>query len=306
MKEFDLIIVGGGPAGLTAGIYGKRAELDLLVLDSGVGGGQIANAGLVENWPGFPEGIRGLDLAESFKKHAEAMGVRINMLEPVHRITKVEDLFLVESSKDKYRSKAVIVASGLTHKKLGVPGEDEFAGRGVSYCATCDGAFFKGKDVAVIGGGTGAAMAALNLADLARKIHVITRKKKLVVAEKIMETRISKLKNLELIPETRVKEILGRDKVTGLLTEKRGVERTLDVDGIFVEVGKTLKTGFLDDLGVQKKKGYLVTDDHQRTNVPGLYAAGDVAHGSIKQVTVAAAQGTIAALSAYEYIKTNF
>ncbi|MFQ5800877.1 MAG: NAD(P)/FAD-dependent oxidoreductase, partial [Candidatus Hydrothermarchaeales archaeon] len=145
MENKDLVIIGGGPAGLTAGIYGRRAELDLVVLDSGVGGGQIANAGLVENYPGFPDGIRGMELAENFKKHAENAGVVVNYLEPVEDVKKEGRFFVVKTEKGSYKAKAAIIATGLIHKKLGVPGEEELSGRGVSYCATCDGVFFKGK-----------------------------------------------------------------------------------------------------------------------------------------------------------------
>ena len=306
MIEKDLIIIGGGPAGLTAGIYGSRSELDLVVLDSGVGGGQIANAGLVENYPGFPDGITGMELAETLKKHAENTGVKINMLEPVTTITQSGDKFIVKTEKALYQAKAVIVATGLVHRKLGVPGESELSGRGVSYCATCDGAFFKGKRVAVVGGGTGAAMAALNLADLASQIFVVTKREHLKVAEKIMETRIERAANIEVIPYSAVKRITGENKVEKLEIETSGKARSLDVDGVFIEVGKKALTSFLKDLPVELEKGYIPVDRDQRTSIPGLFAAGDVVSGSVKQMGVAVAHGTIAALSAYDYIKNNF
>jgi thioredoxin reductase (NADPH) len=298
MQTKDLVIIGGGPAGLTAGIYGKRAELDLTVLDSGVGGGQIANAGLVENYPGFPEGITGIDLAETLKKHAENADVKINILEPVETITRKKEMFIVETAKDQYQAKAVIVATGLIYKKLGVPGESLLSGRGVSYCATCDGAFFKGKKVAVIGGGTGAAKAALNLADLSSHIYLVTKREYPKVAEKIIETRLKKAKNVEIIPNSSVEKIFGENKVEGIKIETLSEPMTMEVDGVFVEVGKKPQTTFLNDLKVEIKKGYIVVDDNLMSSVPGIFAAGDVVFDSVKQVTVAVAQGTVASLSA--------
>jgi len=304
MKK-DLIIIGGGPAGLTAGIYAKRAELDLVVLDSGIGGGQIANAGLVENYPGFPNGIRGMELAERFREHAEKTGVKIKALEPVTALEKEGRLFTASTEKQSYSAKAVIVATGLEHRKLGVPGEEELTGRGVSYCATCDGAFYKGRRVAVVGGGTGAAMAALNLADLASKVYVVTRREALKVAEKIIETRLRKAGNIELIPSSKVRSIKGEDKVEALEIERPGARELLDVEGVFIEVGRKPRTAFLKSL-VELKKGFVVADEKQATSMPGLFAAGDVVHGSVKQLSVAVAQGAVAALSAYEYIKSSF
>jgi thioredoxin reductase (NADPH) len=306
MQSKDLVIIGGGPAGLTAGIYGRRAELDLAVLDSGVGGGQIANAGRVENYPGFPDGISGIELAETFKKHAENSGVNVNILEPVESIKKEGNQFIVETNKDAYEAKAVIVATGLIYKKLGVPGESVLSGRGVSYCATCDGAFFKGKRVAVVGGGTGAVKAALNLADLASHIFVVTKREYPKVAEKIIETRLKKAENIEIIPHSSVKKIIGENKVEGIEIETLGELKTLDVDGVFVEVGKKPQTTFLSSLEVEQRKGYIVADGNQMSSVPGLFAAGDVVFDSVKQVGVAIAQGTVATLSAYDYIKNNF
>jgi len=306
MQTKDLVIIGGGPAGLTAGIYGSRSELDLVVLDSGVGGGQIANAGLVENYPGFPDGITGIELAETLKKHAENAGVKINMLEPVTTITQSGEMFIVETEKERYQAKSVIVATGLVHRKLGVPGESELSGRGVSYCATCDGAFFKGKRVAVIGGGTGAAMAALNLADLASKIYVVTKREKLKVAEKIMETRMERAENIEVVSDSSVKKITGENRVETIEIETGGERRSINVDGVFVEVGKKALTTFLTNLPLELVKGYIPVDRDQATRIPGLYAAGDVVSGSVKQLGVAVAHGTVAALSAYDYIKNNF
>ncbi len=306
MIEKDLIVIGGGPAGLTAGIYGKRAELDLVVLDSGVGGGQIANAGLVENYPGFPDGIWGMELSETFREHAKNAGVEIRVLESAKEVKIEGKLLNVKTDKDLYQSRAVIVATGQVYKKIGVPGEKELAGKGVSYCATCDGPFFKGRDVAVVGGGTGAAMAALNLADLARKIYVVTKKDSLRVAEKIIETRFKRSENITLVKNSGVKSIIGKEKVSGLKIKIDGKEKILEVDGVIVEVGKKPKTSFLDSLSLELNKGYIVTDNRQMSTVPGLFAAGDVVSGSVKQVSVAVAQGTVAALAAYDYIKNNF
>lgn len=307
MQEKDLIIIGAGPAGLTAGIYGVRAELDVLVLEAVFPGGQIATAGEVENYPGFPDGIKGIHLADQMRSHAEKAGVTFKSPEPVKRLERDGDGFVITTDSEQYAAKAVIIATGLTHKKLGIPGEKEFAGRGVSYCATCDGPLFKGRRVIVLGSGTGAVMAALNLSDIAGKILLVMRRERPTIAEKIMETRLSKSK-VKIVPKTKVLEVLGEEFVTGLkvMDPATEEERIIDADGIFVEVGKLPNTELLEGMDVEiDKKGYVVVDEDQCTSVPGLYAAGDVTNCKVKQVGVAVAQGTIAAIAAYDYIKSK-
>jgi thioredoxin reductase (NADPH) len=247
-----------------------------------------------------------LELANNFKTHSENTGVKINILEPVETITKEKEYFKVKSSKDEYKSKAVIVTTGVIYKKLGIPGEAAFAGKGVSYCATCDGAFFKGKKVAVVGGGTGAAMAALNLSDLATEIIVVTRRNSLKISERIIESRLLKARNIKIINEAKANEIIGKTKVEALRIEIKGKDEILDVDGVFVEVGKNPRSDFLKGLKLETKNGYIPVNSDQMSNLPGLFAAGDIVYKSIKQVTVAVAQGTIAALKANDYIKNNF
>lgn len=306
MEEKDLIIIGAGPAGLTAGIYAVRAELDVLVIETGVPGGQIATAGKVENYPGFPDGVLGMELAERMKSQAENAGVTIKTLEEVKKVTKEGEIFKITGSEE-YMSTAVIIATGLTHKKLGIPGEKEFFGLGVSYCATCDGPLFKGKKVVAIGSGTGAVMAALNLSDLAGEIDLVMTRERPKIAEKIIETRLGK-SNVNLVPNTKSLEVLGDEFVKGLrvLDLSTGKERTIDANGIFVEVGKLPNTDFIDGLKVDTdKKGYIKVDRGQKTSISGLYAAGDVTSGHIKQLGLAVSQGTTSALSSCDYIKSK-
>jgi len=305
MIDRDLIIVGGGPAGISAGIYGVRAELKTLIIESQVPGGQIATAGLVENYPGFPDGIRGMELSERMKAQAERAGVEFRNLEEVTSIEKKGTSLLLKTSKDEYGAKAVIVATGLKHKKLGVPGEAEFTGRGVSYCATCDGPLYRGKKVAVIGSGTSAVMAALNLHDYTEDVTMVVKGERYTVAEKIMEKRLKGSK-IEIRYRTQVRGISGDGALKSLslqdLKKDEGYE--FEVDGVFIEVGKIPSTQLLQRCGVQlDDRGYVIVDAVQRTNISGLYASGDVTSNKVKQVSTAVAQGAIAALEVYRYIK---
>lgn len=310
-NDFELVIIGAGPAGLTAGIYGVRAELNLLVLEKLLPGGQIATAGTVENYPGFPKGIQGMEIAEKIREQAENAGVKIKTFQKVKSIKKSKSGFKIKTEKEEYAADAIIIATGLEHKKLGVTGEEEFAGKGVSYCATCDGALFRNKNVAVVGGGTGAAMAALNLGDLAREVRIITTRPSLTVAEKIIEKRVLSKNNIKIIGNARVKEIFGDELVRGIRIERseniEKIEEKISVDGVFVEVGKVPNTSFLKNaasaMGLKMENGYLIVDAYQRTNVAGLFAAGDATNSKIKQLSLATAQGAVAALSAYEYLK---
>lgn len=299
----DLIVIGGGPAGLTAGIYGVRAGLKTLVIEAKIPGGQIAEAGIVENYPGFPDGIRGLELAERMWKQAEKAGVEFKTMEEVQDVSKEGEKFTVKTASGEHTAKAVIIASGLRHKRLGVPGEKKFAGRGVSYCATCDGAFFRGKKVVVIGGGTSAAYAAVYLAEMAEDVKIITRSDAIRAQEKIIETRLAQ-KGIGVITRAQVKEIFGDEVVKGVrYLDVKGRESTLAAEGVFVEVGKSPNAGFLKSVKPGMEGGYIIVDAYQRTNVEGLFAAGDVTTVEVKQVSVAVAQGSLAALSAYNYLR---
>jgi len=303
-EEKDLIIIGAGPAGLTAGIYGVRSELDTIVIESKLPGGQIATAGEVENYPGFPNGILGMELAEKMRQHAENAGVEIKSLKEVNKIEKNNKL-KIHTSDESYTSNAVIIATGLEHRKLGIPGEKEYAGRGTSYCFTCDGPLYKGKKIVVVGGGTGAVQAALYLSDIAEETTIVTKSNQIRTAESIMKTRLEK-SQIKVLLKTQPKEILGDQFVTGLKVEslENNKEKLVKTDGIFVEIGKKPNTKFLETLGVNLVKGYIKVDNNLATNIPGVYAAGDVTTNKVKQLGVAVAQGTVAALSAYNYIKS--
>jgi len=303
MQSVELLVVGAGPAGLTAGLYGVRSELKTVVLEAAAPGGQMATAPKIENYPGFPDGIPGMELAERMETQARNAGVEIRNFESVESVRKEGDVFVVETSENKYESVAVIVASGLSHKKLGVPGEAEFLGRGISYCATCDAPLFKGKKVAVVGDGTAAANAALTLSELA-DVKMLVGGDAVRATERIILRRLER-SGVEILRNVKVLEIVGEDMVSGVraLNTKTGEEFLLEVDGVFIEVGKVPNTEFLK-LDVQlDEKGYIIVDSKQQTSVEGLFAAGDVTSGGVKQVVTAVAQGAIAALNAYKYVR---
>ncbi len=304
MEEKELIIIGAGPAGLTAGIYAVRSELKTLVIESKLPGGQIATAGEVENYPGFPEGILGMELAEKMKQHAENAGVEIKSLKEVNKIEKNNKL-KIHTSDETYAANAIIIATGLEHRKLGIPGEKEYAGRGVSYCFTCDGPLYKGRKVVVAGGGTGAVQAALYLSDIAEETTIISKSDKIRSAETIMITRLEK-STVKTMVKTKPIKIVGDQFVEGItvMELENNQEKLIKTDGIFVEIGKKPNTKFLDGLGIKLVKGYIEVDDNLATNIPGVFAAGDVTTNKVKQLGVAVAQGTVAALSAYDYIKS--
>jgi thioredoxin reductase (NADPH) len=300
--SYDLIVIGGGPAGLSAGIYGARSGLKTLILEKGVAGGRAGEAPLVENYPGL-EAVSGMELVEKLKAHA-AKYVEIRELEAVKDI-EVGQNFLVKTEKGEYPAEALIIATGTTHRKLGVKGEVELLGRGVSYCATCDGFLFKGKRVAVVGGGNAAAMYAVYLDNLGCDVTLIHRRGELRADDylkKKLEGRVNILLNSVVV------EIMGRDFVEGIrvhdTVEDR--EKELVVDGVFVAVGEDPNSELAAKIGVSlDKDGYIKTDKTQRTNIPRVYAAGDVT-GGVRQIVVACSEGAVAALSAFEDIKAPY
>lgn len=299
---YDLIVIGGGAAGLSAGIYGVRSGLKTLVLDKGPAGGLLTEAPWIENYPGM-ETIKGMDLIEKLKSHAKQYA-EIKEFEPVEDI-EVGGNFLVRTTKGEYTSEALIFATGTELRKLGVKGEAEFAGKGVSYCPICDGNIFKGKRVAVVGGGDTAAVDALFLKNLGCRVTMIHRREQLR-AEEIHKKRLQGKVNLCL--NSVVEEITGDKFVKGIRIRnvKDNTEKTLDVDGIFVCIGNVPNTGLAAKIGVSlDKEGFIETDKKQRTNVGRVYAAGDVT-GGVKQVVVACAEGAIAALSAFEDIRNPY
>jgi len=301
-KEYDVIIVGGGPAGLSAGIYTARARLTSLLIERGVVGGQIINAEEVENYPGFPEGISGFDLTQSMHQQATKFG-----LETVNaEVTGIEingEQKVVKTTAGDFFTRALVIVSGSERQKLGIPGEAEFTGKGVSYCATCDAAFFREKPVAVVGGGNAAITEAIELTKFASKITVIHRRHELR-ATKILQERAFAKPNIELLWDTVVEEIMGEAFVNRLRVRnvKTGQESTLDVAGVFVSVGFKPNTDYLRGILTFDATGAIVANDRMETSVPGIFAAGDIRSNSIRQVISAAGDGATAAVNAEKYL----
>jgi thioredoxin reductase (NADPH) len=295
----DLIIIGGGPAGLTAGIYAVRYGLDVVLLEKKVLPGQIAASDLVENYTGFTA-ISGPELMQRFKEHAEITGVKIESAD-VYSVRSESDKKVVMTDSGVLEAKSVIVATGANPKKLDISGEQEFMGKGVSYCATCDAPFYKGKTVVVVGGGESALTDALILSNIAKKIYIVHRRDKLR-ASKILQERVSKKGNVEIIWDTIPERIEGKTGVEKVVLRNLKTEQIYDMpaDGVFVYVGIRPNTDFIN---VKKNNsGFIVTNEKLETSVAGIYAAGDCRDTPIWQVVTAVADGAIAAVSAHEYI----
>ena len=288
---YDVIIVGSGPAGLAAAIYGQRAGLSSLVLEeSYVSGGQVLNTYDVDNYPGLP-GISGMELAEKFHEHAKSMGASF-LTAAVTAIREEGDRKVVETAKGDLSARTVILATGAHHRLLGVPGEERLTGMGVSYCATCDGAFFRDKTVAVVGGGDVAVEDAIFLARGCKKVYVIHRRDQLRAA-KILQEKLLSLDNVEMKWNCVAEEILGDSQVSGVKVRdvKTGEGSELAVNGVFIAVGILPNTGFLGDFVQLDEGGYIVAGEDMKTSVPGVFAAGDVRTKALRQIIPAAADG---------------
>ena len=303
VESWDLIVIGGGPAGLTAGIYGARSGLKTLVLEMMIPGGQIAEAAIVENYPGFPEGISGSELAERLKEQCEKSGAKIHVME------RVKDLYVTERRKriltdnGEYTCSAVIIATGCRRRQLGIPSEDRLRGRGISYCALCDGPLFKKRRVLVVGGGNAAAIDALYLSDLASNTKLVHRSSALRAEKAVVEKLVSK--GVEIIYNTEVKRFKGEDQLTSveLFNNKTGEITEIDVDGVFIEIGNVPNSDFAKKAGLElDERGYIVVDSRQRTNVDGVFAAGDVTATRCRQCGTAVGSAIVAAIEAYGYI----
>jgi len=307
MENLELIIIGAGAAGLTAGIYAVRSGLKTLVLEEKLAGGTAADAPVVENYPGFPS-VTGTELAQKMVAHAKSAGVTLNELEAVVSLDIKSEKKRVQTQKTLYQANAVIVATGSHYRQLGVPGEKEFRGRGVSYCGICDGPFFRGKRVLVVGGGNSAAMTTLYLSGIGAETKIVHRREAFRCEEALAQG-LKNAKNVEILWNTEVKEILG-DKVVQkvmLLDKKTGETRELPVNGVFVQVGEDPNSRIAKDAGVAlDQDDYIITDVQQRTNLQGVYAAGDVTNNPIKQVGTAVGQGITAALEAYGFIRRPY
>jgi len=301
-KKYDVIIIGGGPAGLSAGIYAARARLNSLLIERGAVGGQIINAEWVENYPGFNESISGIDLTEAMHKQATKFGLE-TLTAGVTGIDIKGRQKVVRTSQGDFTAKAIIIAGGSERQKLGVPGEAEFIGKGVSYCATCDGPFFRDRAVAVVGGGNAAITEALELTRFASRITVIHRRDELRAA-KILQEKAFAEKKIEFLWDSVLEEIAGdtfvdRVTISNVKTKKKSV---LDVSGVFMAVGFIPNTGYLKDIVKLDDIGTIITNEKMETGVPGIFAAGDIRSNSIRQVIAAAGDGAVAAIGAEKYI----
>ena len=302
---YDLVIIGSGPAGLSAAIYARRARLHALVLEKEmISGGQVLTTEEVDNYPGLP-GMHGFELGTKFREHADALGA-VFAEDEVVKISRTEDVIEVEGREKSYKTKTVIIATGAMHRKLGVFGEEELAGMGVSYCATCDGAFFRKKTVAVVGGGDVAIEDAVFLSRMCEKVYLIHRRDELRGA-KVLQERLFALENVEVIWDSVVEKIEGTEKVEGLCLKnvKSGQALHLAVNGVFIAVGiKPLSSAF--EGVVEMENGYIRAGEDGKTSVPGIFAAGDVRTKALRQIITAAADGANAVTSVERYLNEKY
>ena len=300
---YDTIIIGSGPAGMTAAIYAVRREMKTLLIGKEIGG-QMILANEIENYPGF-QSIKSFELIQKIKDQAVSFGTEL-INEEVIKIEKQNNIFSVHTNKQTYQGKTVIITMGLSPRQLAVPGEKEFNGRGVSYCANCDGPFYKNKTVAVIGNGNSALDAAEVMSKIAQKVFLINRGQDFKAFDTLVN-EVKKRENIEIVYDADTKEIVGENKVekliyTHLLTNE---EREIKTDGVFIEIGRIATTDLVADFVERDKQKQIIVNDVMETKTPGLFAAGDVTTVQYKQITIAMGQATIAALSAYQYIQMN-
>jgi len=305
-KNFDVIILGAGPAGLTAGIYTSRSLLKTLILETGVIGGEASSTDLIENYPGFPEGISGMDLTDRMKKQAEKFGSEI-ILTQILEIDLSEKTKIVKTEDGQFTAKAVIIATGTSSKSLNVPGETKFKGRGVSYCATCDAPFFKDKDIAVIGAGSSGLQEGLFLTEYVKSIKVVEFLPHMT-AEKILQERIKKKNNVEFFLNHKLVSINGDEMVESITVENRatGEKKDMPVAGVFVYVGLKPNTELFNGKIELDKTGFIITDTQLKTSQEGVFAAGDVRQKILRQVATAIGDGALAAFSAKTYIEEHY
>ena len=304
-KIYDLVIIGGGPGGYTAALYGARAGLSTLVLEKLSAGGQMALTHRIDNYPGFPEGADGFELAESMQQQAERFGAVTEYAEVFSADLKAQPK-VIETSEGNFLARAVIIATGAGPRELGVPKEKELIGRGVNYCAACDGAFYKGKNVVVVGGGNTAAADAMLLSRVAKKVILVHRRNSLR-ATKIYHQPLMEAEHVEFAWNSQVVEILHDQKVSGVVLRDvdSGELRQIDCDGIFVSVGRKPVTEFLNGQVELDKGGYILAGESTVTNIPGVFAVGDVRTKFLRQVVTAVADGAVAVHMAEEFLAEN-
>jgi thioredoxin reductase (NADPH) len=307
MESWELIIIGAGAAGLAAGIYGARSGLKTLIIEEKMAGGATSDAPVVENYPGFSQ-IGGGELAQKMTLHCKKAGVTIHEVETVTAIDLAGERKIVKTTRTAYEANAIIIATGSHYREIGVKGEKEFRGRGVSYCGVCDGPLFKGKHVLVIGGGNSAATTTLYLSGIAAEV-LLAHRRDAFRAEEALVKDIASKKNVQVFLNTEIREIKGEKLVTNvvLFDKKAGETRELAVDAVFVQVGEAPNSQIARHASIEvDDKGYIKTDIFQRTSIAGVYAAGDVTNHPVKQVGTAVGQGITAALEAYSYIRRPY
>lgn len=303
-KIFDLIILGGGPAGLNAALYAKRGGVDVAIVDTSSVGGQPVNYLEIENYLGFPT-IQGWELAEKFEQHIDKFNIQKFQNEEIQNVDLISTIKTVQTLKNKYLAKTIIIATGASPKKLGIRGEDEYIGKGVSYCAVCDGAFYKNKTVVVIGGGNAAVEEGIYLTKFAEKVYIMHRRDELR-ADKIIQERAFNNEKIEFIFDSVPLEIVGDSKKVNLIQYKNvktGEIKTLNVDGVFPYIGFSPNTEFFNAQLVQDEFGFIRVDENMRTSEVGVFAAGDVRRTPLRQVITAVADGAVAGMSAVKYLE---
>lgn len=303
-KEFDVVILGGGPAGFSAGIYTARGNVSTAILDVSMLGGQPSNYLELENYPAFMK-IGGFELMEKFEEHADMFGVQKFPMQEIEFIDLVSLPKIVKTKEAEFRTKSVIIATGAKPMKLGVKGEEEFVGRGVSYCAVCDGAFYKDKVVAIVGGGNSAVEEAIYLTKFASKVYIIHRRDELR-ADKIIQDRAAKNEKIEFVLNSVVCEIQGQDLVNNLILKNTKTDEmfNLAVDGVFPYIGITPNVENISGQITQDKAGFIITDETMKTSIDGVFAIGDVRNTPLRQVITAASDGAIAGVYAVKYIES--
>lgn len=304
-KIYDMLIVGGGPAGYTAAMYAARAGLSVMVIEKLSAGGQMATTELVENYPGFDDGVDGFELGERMQRAAEKFGAE-TLLATVASVDLQPKIKQVTTDEGVLSGKTVVIATGASPRKLGVPEEDAMLGKGMAYCAACDGMFYKDKVVAVVGGGNTAVGDALLLAKLCKKVYLVHRRDNLRAA-KVYEKSLEVAENLEIVWNSRIKHLLHDEKITGIQLENvaDGTEREIACDGVFAAVGRVPDTGLLAGQVELDEQGYIVADETTRTNIPGVLAIGDVRTKAVRQIVTAAADGAVAVHFAEEYLNAE-
>lgn len=302
-KIYDLIIAGAGPAGMTAALYASRANLDTLMIERGIPGGQMANTEDVENYPGYDH-ILGPDLSTKMFEHAKKFGAEYAYGD-IKSVEDQGDFKIIHAGSKQFKTKALIIATGAQYKKLGIPGEEELGGRGVSYCAVCDGAFFKERELIVVGGGDSAVEEGVYLTKFASKVTIIHRREELR-AQKILQQRAFDNEKVDFIWNTTVEKINGPDGKVSSVTLKdvhTGEEYEKPADGVFVYIGMVPLSEPFKTLGITNEEGYIVTNDNMETSIPGIYAAGDIRDKKLRQIVTATGDGSIAAQAAQAYIE---